>query len=312
MPLLSDLQKRTAQAIVNIFETGRVQGEHGRVTLMPGDSGHLTYGRSQTTLASGNLHILIRDYCGAPGAQYAAGLHPYLAALDACDITLDTDLAFHELLRRAGDDPVMREVQDAFFDRIYWAPTLASADYIGAATPLGTSIIYDARIHGAWHALRDRTIEAHGQPKAIGEQTWLRHYVVVRRDWLANHSNTLLRKTVYRMESFNTLIAADKWDLDLPITVRGVVIDEAAFAAPPPSGGWAGGAAEVVLKLRQPNLQGLAVRRLQRALADAGIAVPVTGVFDAETDRAVRAYQQREGLKADGIVGPATWAALAP
>ena len=59
--MLTDLQKKAAQAVVNVFETGHARGEYGQVTLLPGDSGHLTYGRSQTTLASGNLFLLIKD-----------------------------------------------------------------------------------------------------------------------------------------------------------------------------------------------------------------------------------------------------------
>lgn len=35
--------------------------------------------------------------------------------------------------------------------------------------------------------------------------------------------------------------------------------------------------------------------------------VPLTGVFDAETERAVRAFQETYGLTADGIVGRQTW-----
>ena len=57
--MLSEQQKPTAQAIVNLFETGRVRGDYAGVTLIPGDTGHLTSGRSQTTLASGNLHLPI-------------------------------------------------------------------------------------------------------------------------------------------------------------------------------------------------------------------------------------------------------------
>ena len=61
---LTKTQKRTAQAIVNIFETGRVHGDYGQVTLLAGDTGHLTYGRAQTTLASANLslHGLVLNY----------------------------------------------------------------------------------------------------------------------------------------------------------------------------------------------------------------------------------------------------------
>ena len=59
---LAALQKQAAQAIVNIFETGSVRGNYADVTLLRGDSGQLTYGRSQTTLASGNLYLLIKSY----------------------------------------------------------------------------------------------------------------------------------------------------------------------------------------------------------------------------------------------------------
>ena len=72
--MLSDLQKKTAQAIVNVFETSQVLGDYGKVTLLPGDSGHLTYGRSQTTLASGNLFLLINAYCQAGDAAFGPAL----------------------------------------------------------------------------------------------------------------------------------------------------------------------------------------------------------------------------------------------
>lgn len=34
------------------------------------------------------------------------------------------------------------------------------------------------------------------------------------------------------------------------------------------------------------------------------------GVFDAQTERAVRKFQEGEGLRVDGVVGPETWCAL--
>jgi Domain of unknown function (DUF1906)/Putative peptidoglycan binding domain len=57
---------------------------------------------------------------------------------------------------------------------------------------------------------------------------------------------------------------------------------------------------------------GSEVRRLQRALNaahdDAGLGV--TGVFNKATRNALRTYQGRVGVKANGIAGPSTWRAL--
>lgn len=57
--------------------------------------------------------------------------------------------------------------------------------------------------------------------------------------------------------------------------------------------------------------RGEAVRRLQRALHDAGQSPGAAdGVFGARTARAVRRYQSRIGTVVDGHAGPLTWAAL--
>jgi chitosanase len=307
--MITDLQKRTIQAIVNIFETGRPLGDYGKVTLLAGDSGHLTYGRSQTTLASGNLFLLIKDYCAAPDAAFADQLSPFLPRLEGHDPSLDRDMEFRGLLREAGDDSVMQSVQDTFFDRVYWEPALASAAFINCETALGHAVVYDSRIHGSWHMIRDRTIAAHGTLADIGERIWIPHYVETRREWLANHSNTLLHKTTYRMDAMRDLIAGNLWDLPLPITVRGVTISEPVLAGPPVRAS-AAIAEERLLRLRQPFMQGADVREVQSALAAKGSEVEPDGVFGPQTAAAVIAFQRKEGLTADGIVGAATRARL--
>ncbi|MGB5949728.1 MAG: peptidoglycan-binding protein [Parvibaculum sp.] len=295
--MLSELQKQAAQAIINIFETGRAQGDHARLTLAPGDPGHLTYGRSQATLSSGNLYLLIKSYCEMAEAACGRALKPYLPRLAAIDLTLDRDRAFHALLRQAGGDPAMRAAQDAFFDRAFWEPAARSASALGLVTALGTAIVYDGFIHGSWSAVRDRTTARHGAPAALGERKWVEAYVSERRNWLGGHSNALLQRTVYRMDAFGGLIAAGNWPLDLPFTVCGVAVDRAALS---------GDAGARNLRLTHPRMTGQDVRALRQALARTGYAADQDSVFDEGLDRMVRAFQMERGIAADGIAGPAT------
>jgi hypothetical protein len=85
---LTATQAGTITAIVNLFETSQVLGNYGQVTLLTGDTGHLTFGRSQTTLGSGTLHQLLQRYCNNTEAQFGPRLAQVLARTEAGDITL--------------------------------------------------------------------------------------------------------------------------------------------------------------------------------------------------------------------------------
>jgi len=307
---MTSLQKQTAKAIVNIFETGRVLGDYSQVTLLAGDSGHLTYGRSQTTLGSGNLHLLIKAYTGAPEAAFAEQLSPFLARLEERDFRLDHDTAFRMLLQDAGGDPVMRAVQDEFFDRVYWNPSETAAKALGIATALGGGVVYDSTVHGSWRFMRDRTRDRHGDPSSLGEKKWLKAYVSERDAWLRNHPNRLLRKTVYRMEEFAKLIKANKWALPLPLRVRGVSITRAALDQAPAVRVSAEQDDDRLLRFALPMMTGEDVAALQRALKKAGFSMDADGIFGRNTEAAVRRFQQKKGLTVDGVVGRATRAAL--
>jgi peptidoglycan hydrolase-like protein with peptidoglycan-binding domain len=55
------------------------------------------------------------------------------------------------------------------------------------------------------------------------------------------------------------------------------------------------------------------VKRLQRVLARHLLWKPfgpISGAFDAGLESSVKSFQQSQGLVVDGVVGPATWAAL--
>lgn len=59
----------------------------------------------------------------------------------------------------------------------------------------------------------------------------------------------------------------------------------------------------------QRTLQ-VAIDRLQGILAEEGLLSTRSGVFDSDTEVAVREFQRSKGLVVDGIVGTLTWAAL--
>ena len=308
---MKEIKKKAAQAIVNIFETGTPYGDYSRVTLLHGDTGHLTYGRSQTTLASGNLYLLIKAYCSASGAEYASELSGFLQRLEDIDLSLDNDLRFRHILREAGNDPVMQQVQDGFFDRIYWNPAFNTAKACGIKCELGVSVVYDSFIHGSWRRVKKLTDQEAGPLEEIGETNWVAEYVMTRRNWLASHSNPLLHKTVYRMDSFRQIITTQNWALELPFVVRGVMIDKHMLMFAPSARADSPDDTPRLLKLRAPYMEGDDVKKLQEALKEHGIALEkVDGIFGPVTRDAVKKFQEKSGLEPDGICGPATRAVL--
>jgi chitosanase len=304
--MLTEMQKKAAQAIVNIFETSKIMGDYSKVTLLHGDTGHLTYGRSQATLASGNLYLLIKSYCESAGAEFAEDLTPYMGRLEDRDVNLDQDMTFRRLLRDAGRDPVMQEVQDRFFDSVYWNPAVNAAQSIGVSLALGIGVVYDSRVHGSWQRMKDRTEERFGKTPDIGEKDWIQRYIEVRRDWLAHHSNTLLHKTVYRMDAFRGLIEDGNWELSLPFICRGVLVNETALSEPGDPRAGSESDEMRLLRLRTPFLRGDDVKAVQQALKEHGMDLNVDGIFGPATEQAVSEWQRQHDLKVDGIVGPVT------
>jgi chitosanase len=304
-------QQRTCKAIVNLFETGSVVGKYGSVTVLPGDTGQLTFGRSQTTLGSGNLALLIERYTANPAARFGARLLPFLPHLQQRDVTLNDHEFLQNVLRASADDPVMRDVQDAFFDEKYWAPAARAASSLGITLPLGIAVVYDAHVHGSWRLIRDRVSAKIGPPSQVTEKVWLARYVELRRDWLATHNNQLLRKTVYRMDTFGRLMELQNWGLGLPLVVQGQEVSLHTMAAMPPDAfdGPEPGARPIALQI--PMLQGLDIRLVQLGLAERGIDVRADAIFGKGTRDAVEAFQMLENLPVTGTLDAATVVSVA-
>jgi len=308
--MLTTTQKKAAQSILNIFETSEVLGDYGKVTLISGDTGHLTFGRSQTTLGSGNLYNLLQRYCTNSGARFGTRLEAYLPDIKACDTALDNDLKLHNVLRASADDPVMRDTQDVFFDECYWAPAARAAEREGISSALGTAVVYDGFVQGSWKAMRDRTNAQVGNVASAGEHDWVQAYVTTRRAWLAGHSRADLRATVYRMDAFQRLIDHGYWGLELPLVVCGKEISVATFSGNPPGCYDGPQPGTRVLALQSPLPRGLDVRLVQLGLSDRGADIKADGIFGQTSQRRIREYQSAQGLPATGVADLALIAQL--
>jgi chitosanase len=231
--LLTEIQKRTCEQVVNVFETGKIEGDYGALVIFD-DGPHrvrqITFGRSQTT-EYGNLEELVQLYVNANGT-FSEQLKPFVARIGVTPLVDDN--AFKQLLQDAGrKDPVMRQIQDGFFEKRYFQPAMLWADTNGFTLPLSALVIYDSFIHsgGILDFLRKRFAEV---PPANGgnEKSWIRQYVDVRQEWLATHTNKDLRATVYRTQCFEREIGRDNWNLSqLPIDANGMKVF-GAIAAP--------------------------------------------------------------------------------
>jgi putative chitinase len=72
----------------------------------------------------------------------------------------------------------------------------------------------------------------------------------------------------------------------------------------------AGATAAPTMPVLSRGSQGDAVVQLQKQLRDLSFAVAIDGDFGPGTEVALTRFQSENGLAADGIVGPQTWAAL--
>lgn len=212
-PYITYKIRDTIFCIVYRFETGRFYPDYSSVTLVPGDRGGLSYGIIQFSWNSGTLQKLLDIYIQKKGALSTE----IKAKLKLPNIQFST--TFHDLLRKAGKDPIMKLCQDEIRDQKYFIPGIKVLDTKKFKLPLTLAVIVDSLVHGSFGYINARV-------KGTDEKSWVRKYVAVRKNWLATHSNTLLRKTVYRMNFFEQELTKENWMLNLPITVQGRILEK--------------------------------------------------------------------------------------
>lgn len=224
------VKKRLIERVLNAIETGSADGDYGDVTILhdgPGNIRQITYGRSQTT-ETGNLRDLIVLYSQASGA-YSSSFKTYVDGLGDNELGkahLVDDKRLLDLLRSAGKDQVMRDCQDRFFDKHYWAPAENFFRQGQFTTPLSMLIIYDSYIQsgGILDFLRQRFPEP--LPSRGGhEMQWTTEYLETRDSWLRNHFRPAVRTSAYRTACYKGILEHNDWNLDLlPINAHGTPV----------------------------------------------------------------------------------------
>jgi chitosanase len=149
---LSAQQKRICEQVINVFETGKSEGDYSAIATeydAPGDIKQITYGRSQTT-ETGNLSHLLKQYIDANGV-YSQQFRSYVPKIgvisptNSREFVLVNNVQFKDLLEDAGNhDSVMRQVQDQFFDEYYFQPAMMWAERNGFTLALSALVIYDS------------------------------------------------------------------------------------------------------------------------------------------------------------------------
>lgn len=223
--MITDIIKRKIKTIVGVFETSSVTPRYGIVTLLrdgPKDAKgakqlQITYGAHQTTETS-HLKELLTEYCNSFG-KCSTAIRPYLSQIGK--YTLHQSGMFLQLLRSAGDDPVMQELQEKFFEKRYWVPAYNFFTANKFTLPLSMAVVYDSYIHsgGLPAFLRDDFPEV-PPSKGGSEKAFINAYVNARDYWLEHHPDKILRNTDYRTDAWQEQVKNSNWHLSQSVVIK--------------------------------------------------------------------------------------------
>ncbi len=121
----------------------------GYPTYQNYDSGIISYGRFQFTLAGSGLYRVLELYTGRSSSQTANELRTnYLERTRNHDASLRNDQRLRQLLIEAANDTIMQQVQDQVATEHYWDVVHElSIKPRNIRTPLGIALIFDMGIN---------------------------------------------------------------------------------------------------------------------------------------------------------------------
>lgn len=214
-----------ANQITSLMEGGSTKGDYAALTIVR-DGGIVSYGKHQSTLASGSLGDVVNAYLESSKSPTARSLREYLPRVSRRDASLRDDQGFLNDLRNAAKEQAMKDAQDMVFNVGYWKPAVQAASGAGIESPLGLALLYDTKIQGGMESLMDKTRAALGGDigakvgeKTIDEQSFLKKFTELRADRLENLAKAAeakgekaranaLRSSTYRCRGFLALIEA--------------------------------------------------------------------------------------------------------
>lgn len=220
--MISQSIKKKIQDIVSVFETSSTIRRYDALVCLadgPNRIRQITYGAHQTTEYS-HLRTMLKMYCDS-GGRHTSDIKIFLPFIGKPEKNLAANETFKVILKKAGLDPVMHEVQDRFFDQYYWNPALNFFVANQFTLPLSMAVIYDSYIHsgGVPSWLRDDFSER--TPLNGGnEKKWIEHYVNARDLWLEKHPNKILRNTDYRTDCWQEQILSGNWQLSAAVVCK--------------------------------------------------------------------------------------------
>lgn len=171
----------------------------------------------------GNLKKLIKSYCFKNG-KYSEEFTPYIPSIGVKSLVKNTD--FITLLKESASDPVMQETQEEAYEEMYINPAYAFCDKNNFREELSKLVICDSYLQSGSVLSLLRNMFSERPPINGGdEKIWIESYCKARRNWLANHSRTILNKTVYRVDFMLDRIKKGDWSLSQsPFVANGVKI----------------------------------------------------------------------------------------
>jgi len=149
-PQTLETDRHFAFKLTGIFESSSPSA------LQTKDSGIISYGRHQATLASGSLELVLKAYQQESASPLARKFNSFLGRIENKDPSLRKDRNFLGLLKQAGQEPEMERAQTSVFTKHYWAPAIKVAQELEIDSTIGRAIFFDTQVQGGLRTITNK------------------------------------------------------------------------------------------------------------------------------------------------------------